>query len=104
VYTGTVSQSVHLALRFKTIPLLRALTLLVVPKKFLWYPSPPPPNLNLNETVFNDPPPPHYIFAEAIEKRVTGVAQITSSLPIKKPKGWWLACELHVTIHVQCTM
>ena len=25
--------------------------------------------------------------AEAIEKRVTGVAQITSSLPIKKPKG-----------------
>ena len=26
-------------------------------------------------------------YAEAIEKRVTGVAQITSSLPIKKPKG-----------------
>ena len=28
------------------------------------------------------------MYAEAIEKRVTGVAQITSSLPIKKPKGW----------------
>ena len=62
-----------------------------------------PPYPSLNETLFNDSTPltPN---AEAIEKRVTGVAQITSSLPIKKPKGWQSACTLYVRMNYKLCM